>query len=71
MMIRLTERSGKVLDYADRSARSFNNNYIGTEHVLYGILEENGIAAQWLGEQGLTADRFEEVLARFTKIEPR
>lgn len=41
-------RSRQVLMYAHREARKFQHNYIGTEHVLMGISEEGGIAAELL-----------------------
>ncbi len=41
-------RSRQVLMYAHREARKFQHNYIGTEHVLMGISEEGGTAAELL-----------------------
>ena len=44
-----TPRAKKVIEYAIEEARSLNHNYVGTEHILLGILRESeGIAAQVL-----------------------
>ena len=65
MMIRLSERSGKVLLEAYKTAGSYGTEYIGTEHILKGILEENGVAAKILQKYKLTSDRMVEVLNNF------
>src|SRR5688572_10258039 len=50
-----TSRAKKVLEFAMQEARELNHSYVGTEHLLLGILrEEKGIAAQVLNEFGLT-----------------
>jgi len=47
---KFTERAKKVLVYAQDEATRFNHNYIGTEHLLLGLLREgDGIAAKVLG----------------------
>ena len=44
-----TPRAKKVIEYAIEEARSRNHNYVGTEHILLGLLRESkGIAAQVL-----------------------
>jgi len=49
-----TPRAKKVIEYAIEEARSLNHNYVGTEHILLGILRESeGIAAQVLMSCGL------------------
>jgi len=49
-----TPRSKKVLDYAMEESRIHNHNYVGTEHLLLGLLrEEEGIASQVLMNLGL------------------
>lgn len=46
MFERFTDRSRKVLQLAQQEAQRFNHEYIGTEHVLLGLLKEgSGIAA--------------------------
>jgi len=54
-----TPRAKKVIEYAIEEARSLNHNYVGTEHILLGLLRESeGIAAQVLMNLGL---KLEEV----------
>ncbi len=49
-----TPRAKKVIEYAIEEARALNHNYVGTEHILLGILRESeGIAAQVLMHIGL------------------
>jgi ATP-dependent Clp protease ATP-binding subunit ClpC len=49
-----TPRAKKVIEYAIDEARSLNHNYVGTEHILLGLLRETeGIAAQVLMDLGL------------------
>ena len=59
-----TPRAKKVLEYAVEEARNLNHNYIGTEHLLLGLLrEQDGVAAQVLMNLGLKLDEVrEEVL---------
>lgn len=52
-----TPRAKKVIEYAIEEARSLNHNYVGTEHLLLGLLRETeGIAAQVLMNVGLRLD---------------
>lgn len=49
-----TPRTKKVIEFAVEEARAFNHNYVGTEHLLLGLIdEEEGIAAQMLMNLGL------------------
>jgi ATP-dependent Clp protease ATP-binding subunit ClpC len=59
-----TPRAKKVIEYAIEEARNLNHNYVGTEHLLLGLLrEEEGVAAQVLRNLGLKLeDVREEVL---------
>lgn len=53
-----TSRAKKVLELAMLEARNLGHKYVGTEHVLLGLLrEEKGIAAQVLVSLGVTIDR--------------
>jgi len=52
-----TSRAKKVLEFAMSEARDFNHSYVGTEHLLLGLLrEEKGIAAQVLNSLGVTLE---------------
>jgi ATP-dependent Clp protease ATP-binding subunit ClpC len=59
-----TPRAKKVIEYAIEEARQLNHNYVGTEHLLLGLLrEQEGVAAQVLMNLGLKLDEVrEEVL---------
>ncbi|MCE7975248.1 MAG: ATP-dependent Clp protease ATP-binding subunit [Leptolyngbya sp. PLA1] len=59
-----TPRAKKVIEYAIEEARNLNHNYVGTEHLLLGLLREHdGVAAQVLINLGLKLeDVREEVL---------
>jgi ATP-dependent Clp protease ATP-binding subunit ClpC len=50
--------SKKVIEYAIEEARNLNHDYIGTEHILLGLLRESeGIAAQVLVNLGVSIER--------------
>ncbi|MEO9019301.1 MAG: Clp protease N-terminal domain-containing protein, partial [Gemmatimonadaceae bacterium] len=52
-----TSRAKKVLELAMAEARELNHSYVGTEHLLLGLLrEEKGIAAQVLTDAGINLD---------------
>ncbi|MBI4743849.1 MAG: ATP-dependent Clp protease ATP-binding subunit [Actinobacteria bacterium] len=54
MFERFTERARRVVVYAQEEARQLNQNYIGTEHLLLGLIrEEEGVAARALRELGI------------------
>ena len=59
-----TPRAKKVIEYAMEEARNLNHNYVGTEHILLGLLrEQEGVAAQVLINLGLKLEEVrEEVL---------
>jgi ATP-dependent Clp protease ATP-binding subunit ClpC len=61
-----TSRAKKVLEFAMAEARDFNHSYVGTEHLLLGLLrEEKGIAANVLNSLGVT---LEEARAETLKV---
>src|SRR6266851_4631866 len=59
-----TPRAKKVIEYSIEEARNLNHNYVGTEHLLLGLLrEQEGVAAQVLMNLGMKLeDVREEVL---------
>ena len=59
-----TPRAKKVVEYSIEEARNLNHNYVGTEHILLGLLrEQDGVAAQVLMNLGLNLEEVrEEVL---------
>ena len=61
MFERFTERARKVVVLAQEEARHFNHNYIGTEHLLLGLLrEDEGVAARALASLNVTLDEVRE-----------
>ena len=58
---RFTERARHVLVVAQQEARSLNHNFIGTEHILLGLVAEGeGVAAQALAALGVRLDTVQE-----------
>ncbi|MEX2527378.1 MAG: ATP-dependent Clp protease ATP-binding subunit [Gemmatimonadota bacterium] len=61
-----TSRAKKVLEFAMAEARELSHSYVGTEHLLLGLLrEEKGVAAQVLNSLGVT---LEEARAETLKV---
>src|SRR5271165_3863358 len=60
-----TPRAKKVIEYSMEEARNLGHNYVGTEHILLGLLrEQEGVAAQVLMNLGLKLEEVrEEVLS--------
>ncbi len=55
---KFTERAKKVLVLAQEEAQRFNHNYIGTEHLLLGLVREGeGVAAKVLGNLGVELNK--------------
>ncbi len=51
---KFTERARRVLTLAQEEAHRFNHNYIGTEHILLGLVREgDGVAAKVLANLGV------------------
>lgn len=58
-----TEKANKALNLAIESAEEMRHNYVGTEHILYGLVKEgSGVAATALNECGVTEDSLREKL---------
>ncbi len=72
-----TQRANEVLNYAIKSAEEFGHNYIGSEHILLGLLKcDGGVALNTLEEKGVTADSVEDLIKEYigqgmqTKLTP-
>ncbi len=64
---RFTQRARRVLALAQEEAERLNHTYIGTEHLLLGLVkEENGIAGQVLRRLGVTPQKVEEMVLRMS-----
>jgi ATP-dependent Clp protease ATP-binding subunit ClpC len=65
MFGRFTESAQKVMLLAQQEAQKLRHNYVGTEHLLLGLLEEDeGIAAQSLKNAGLNVDILREQIVK-------
>jgi ATP-dependent Clp protease ATP-binding subunit ClpC len=68
-MERFTQRARRVLSLAHEEAERLHHNYIGTEHLLLGLIrEEGGVAGRVLRELGLEPSRVKEMVERLTGI---
>ena len=66
-----TSRAKKVLELAMTEARELHHSYVGTEHLLLGLLrEKKGIAAQVLVDAGITLDAARQETLRLLGTEP-
>src|SRR5436305_12716294 len=64
--MQLTPRAKRVIDLAYEVARQFSNDYIGTEHILLGLIREgDGLAARVLIKMDATEDRVHQELLDF------
>jgi len=66
-MERFTQKARRVLSLAHQEAERARSNHIGTEHLLLGLMdEEGGVAGRVLRELGMASDRVREVINRVT-----
>ena len=66
-----TPRAKRVIEYAIEEARNLNHNYVGTEHILLGLLRESeGIAAQVLMNLGLKLEDVRQEVLNLLGAEP-
>ena len=71
-MERFTQRARRVLSLAHQEAERARQSNIGTEHLLLGLMdEEGGVAGRVLRELGMTSDRVREVIQRVVTGEGR
>ncbi len=63
---KLTERAREAIMLSEDCAKEMGHNYIGTEHLLWGLISEGeGVAAKALEANGLTADKVEKKIDVF------
>ena len=71
MFNRFTERARKVILLAKEEAKRFNHDYIGTEHILLGLVREGeGVAAAVLASLGLSPDKIRFEVEKLVKPGP-
>ena len=69
--IPFTPRAKKILEFSLREALQLGHNYIGTEHILLGMVREGeGVAAQVLAKEGLTIGPLRETVLDLLKANP-
>ena len=63
-----TQRANEALNFAIKSAEEFGHNYVGSEHILLGLLKtDGGIALNTLEEKGITAEDVENLIKEYKK----
>ena len=63
MQIRYTSKAKKAIDQASKMSKSLHHHYIGTEHILIGLLKEGtGVAAQVLNDNGVELDKVMQLI---------
>lgn len=61
---RFTKAASDVLNNAMSNARTLGHTYIGTEHILLGLLSvENGVASKLLTNRGVTFEKTRELVS--------
>jgi hypothetical protein len=75
MLERFTDRARRVVKLAEEEARMLNHDYIGTEHILLGLVHEgDGVAAQVLESLGISLDAVREqvveIIGRGEQVPP-
>ena len=69
MYYKFTARAEKALEYAQDIAMELGHNYIGTEHLLYGLIEEGtGVASKVLQNQNLTAEKVKDSIEEIVGV---
>ena len=69
MYYKFTARAEKALEYAQDLAMELGHNYIGTEHILYGLISEGtGVASKVLENQGLSAEKIKESIEEIVGV---
>ena len=64
MFDKFTERAQKVLLFAQEEALRLKHNYIGTEHILLGLIREGqGVAAQIIKGKGIELENIRQMVA--------
>ena len=69
MYYKFTARAEKAIEYAQEIAMELGHNYIGTEHILYGLVEEGtGVASKVLQHQGLTSEKIRQSIEEIVGV---
>ena len=71
MFDRFTDRAKKVMSFARQEAMKFNHEYIGTEHILLGLVQEgSGVAANVLKNMNIDLEKIRHEVEKIVKTGP-
>ena len=71
MFDRFTDRAKKVMNLARQEAQRFNHEYLGTEHILLGLVQEgSGVAANVLRNMGIDLNKIRVEVEKIVKTGP-
>jgi len=71
MFDRFTDRAKKVMNLARQEAQRFNHEYLGTEHILLGLVQEgSGVAANVLKQMQIDLDKIRVEVEKIVKTGP-
>lgn len=62
---KFTDRAQKVIMLAQRESQYFKHGYIGTEHILLGIIEEKGVAKELLYNYKITYEAVKNMMEQY------
>lgn len=62
---KLTERAQAVILEAENESEKFKHGYVGTEHMLLGILKEDGYSAKLLKKHGIDSEKIRTMIHRY------
>ena len=69
MTYKFTKKAEKVIQIAEKTAIELGHNYVGTEHILYGLAKEgDGIASKVLENQNITSDAILEKIEELVGV---
>ncbi|MBC8369311.1 MAG: ATP-dependent Clp protease ATP-binding subunit [Planctomycetes bacterium] len=72
MFDRFTQRARKVMGFARREAQELNHEYIGTEHILLGLIREgNGVAAGVISSLGINLEAMRKEVLKNLTVRPK
>jgi len=72
MYVSFTDRARKVMQLADQEAQRLHHKYVGTEHILLGLVKEgSGVAASVLKNLGVELEQVRHEVERSVPIGPK
>ena len=70
MIYKFTKRAEKAVEIAGKIAMQMGHKYIGTEHIIYGLIEEGkGVGAKVLSNQDITSKKVKQKIEEILGIE--